>query len=442
MLLGKLDFLNTPAAKQMLIQQYTYMGEEPAAITTFSAQNLTNNIGQLVEFNQMQARLNTLGYPRWTRNLAITNGGTSKLYKTDGSQILNFDNIVIGLDHGFKGYGNYNDGSLQHKLFEGFWDDNFSGNDYFLYTNNEIGWENAPGGWHSDLYTTNQDDGNPDGRGSATDTCYQKATFMVTASAFGLDVTNDNVYKTWTQFSANQTPFDDILGVTGISEEHVKVSAATKTNITTFLREDRKLLQRPRPHNNGTTTETVSKPLILQSDSVAILGSADGKAGYTIKPGAKVSVYAPVKIRLLPGAKCLKGATFKAKIQSAPAQKAAIIQKPSKGIDYSMLSPWYGKIYAYTDNMAETLVVNTPIGQETLSIYPNPTKGILNFSFAGTANSMGRVTIYNMFGQQVYNTTINASGIRSIDISALPNAVYMLKVNNGNIQKQHKLIKN
>lgn len=440
---GKLATLNTPAAREMLLQHYTALGSETEAKQWYGGQN-EFMIAPINDFSQLHDRLDELGYPRLTRNLAITNGGTSKLYETAGKQIVKFNNKAYGLDHGFDGYGQNND-IAQHKFFQGFWHDGSDLNDYALYSSYQTGFENAPGGWHSDLYNMNQDEGNGSYALDYTSFAngrieFHKACFMVTASAFGLPITRDNVYKTWTQFSANQTPFDDILGITGINEEHMKISPATKNNIITFLNKDDKILQRPRPHLNGTITETVSEPLLLQSDSVAILGSANGQAGYVIKSEAKVKLYAPNKIKLLPGTKCERGATFKAKVQAAGSKKDAFMPKPAKGIDYSIPSPWTGKIYSYTEDNFITLIKRN-IRANSIHISPNPTNGIVNVEFMGTVPENTSIDLYNQYGQKVHSIYITEPASTILNLTALPAGIYIIKTSYGGLQKVQKLIK-
>ncbi len=69
--------------------------------------------------------------------------------------------------------------------------------------------------------------------------------------------------------------------------------------------------------------------------------------------------------------------------------------------------------------------------------YPNPVNDILNLSY--NKNITG-VAIYNLIGQEVLSKT-STSSINNIDMSQLPNGVYMVKVSADNQVKTLKIIK-
>lgn len=60
----------------------------------------------------------------------------------------------------------------------------------------------------------------------------------------------------------------------------------------------------------------------------------------------------------------------------------------------------------------------------TLNIYPNPTNGIINIHPNFTSNITDRIVVYNMQGQQVYDTEPKGSTVINLP---LPNGVYSLK---------------
>jgi hypothetical protein len=57
-----------------------------------------------------------------------------------------------------------------------------------------------------------------------------------------------------------------------------------------------------------------------------------------------------------------------------------------------------------------------------LSVYPNPTNGLVQFDVEGTT----RVALFDMSGREVLSER-HASGTVRMDISALPEGVYMLR---------------
>ena len=77
------------------------------------------------------------------------------------------------------------------------------------------------------------------------------------------------------------------------------------------------------------------------------------------------------------------------------------------------------KVGDFETTTGETVGIATPTEQNTLSIYPNPTTGIVNIATQGNPE----MKIYNVYGQLVriaYGTTVN--------LSDLANGVYILQV--------------
>jgi hypothetical protein len=63
-------------------------------------------------------------------------------------------------------------------------------------------------------------------------------------------------------------------------------------------------------------------------------------------------------------------------------------------------------------------------------IYPNPTNGKINVSFASVPTSLKNITVTNMLGQQVYTTNaVPNNGIYNIDISGMAKGVYFVQCN-------------
>ena len=73
---------------------------------------------------------------------------------------------------------------------------------------------------------------------------------------------------------------------------------------------------------------------------------------------------------------------------------------------------------------------------QTLSYYPNPVKNALNIKNASPINS---IAVYNALGQQVLNSTINATETNP-DLSALSNGIYFVKVQAGESSKTVRIV--
>jgi len=65
-----------------------------------------------------------------------------------------------------------------------------------------------------------------------------------------------------------------------------------------------------------------------------------------------------------------------------------------------------------------------------ISIYPNPTKNIINISSAVIKNS--EVAIYNMLGEMIYQNNSTTKNTITVDMTNQPNGVYFVKVKSDN----------
>jgi len=72
-----------------------------------------------------------------------------------------------------------------------------------------------------------------------------------------------------------------------------------------------------------------------------------------------------------------------------------------------------------------------------LSYYPNPVKNVLNINNATPINN---VAVYNTLGQQVLNNAINTTET-DLDLSALGNGIYFVKVHAGEGSKTIRIVK-
>lgn len=82
------------------------------------------------------------------------------------------------------------------------------------------------------------------------------------------------------------------------------------------------------------------------------------------------------------------------------------------------------------------------IGRE-VTAYPNPTSSVFNIEIQKDVVNGVRYELYNLLGQSILQGDIKGQRV-VIDVSGLPNAVYLLKLRdeNNSIFKTFKLIKN
>ena len=72
---------------------------------------------------------------------------------------------------------------------------------------------------------------------------------------------------------------------------------------------------------------------------------------------------------------------------------------------------------------------NNFIESEQISIYPNPSNGIFNLSVNHIdSETMKRVSVCNVLGEEIYNGEIGTSANRQIDISNQPKGIYFVKI--------------
>ncbi|MCG2611733.1 T9SS type A sorting domain-containing protein [Flavobacterium sp. SM15] len=85
----------------------------------------------------------------------------------------------------------------------------------------------------------------------------------------------------------------------------------------------------------------------------------------------------------------------------------------------------------------QTTLGNTDFELSGLTVYPNPVKNTLNFSYS---HDITAVTVYNFLGQQVLSKSLqtNESGI---DLSELTSGTYYVKVQSQDKAKTIKIIK-
>ncbi|WP_179007767.1 PQQ-dependent sugar dehydrogenase [Winogradskyella forsetii] len=100
-----------------------------------------------------------------------------------------------------------------------------------------------------------------------------------------------------------------------------------------------------------------------------------------------------------------------------------------------------GNIYQLTDT---TLSIEDDL-LSSISIYPNPTKDILNINFGSTngIDNSTKITIYDIQGKTIKRVQHTGKIIQKVNTSQLSNGIYVLKINTENgIQSTHKLVIN
>lgn len=97
--------------------------------------------------------------------------------------------------------------------------------------------------------------------------------------------------------------------------------------------------------------------------------------------------------------------------------------------DNAPLSTSYYRLRQMDHDGKETLskvvsVENPPFGGRGLKAYPNPVSNILTIE----TDNVGNFQIFNLLGQEVMTGKTPPSGAGGLDVSALPQGTYFLKV--------------
>jgi|GEM_PF-6297610 len=91
------------------------------------------------------------------------------------------------------------------------------------------------------------------------------------------------------------------------------------------------------------------------------------------------------------------------------------------------------------NNASATTAVVTPVSNaaNTVTIYPNPGRGIFNVRVA--ENIEGTMSIYNTFGQELKTVAINGQE-SAFDLSNNPSGVYYVTISSATVKNTHKII--
>ena len=84
----------------------------------------------------------------------------------------------------------------------------------------------------------------------------------------------------------------------------------------------------------------------------------------------------------------------------------------------------WSNTYTYNPTAIENIAGNN------LSVYPNPTQGILNIEFVNTNNKISSVYIVNVLGDRIFNENIDSNTLKysnNLDLSKYSNGIYFVR---------------
>jgi len=68
-----------------------------------------------------------------------------------------------------------------------------------------------------------------------------------------------------------------------------------------------------------------------------------------------------------------------------------------------------------------------------MSVYPNPSNGLINLRLAGALPENVKITVLDMLGKEITQMTINGNNLQTqeLNLTAQPKGIYFLKVQTG-----------
>ena len=93
------------------------------------------------------------------------------------------------------------------------------------------------------------------------------------------------------------------------------------------------------------------------------------------------------------------------------------------------------------DSIAVAQPITENLGEMTITLYPNPTKGQLNINVANmTADAKGEITMHDMTGRLLMKQN-KVHETDMIDISSQPMGMYIVRIRFGDETSEWKVIK-
>jgi len=100
-------------------------------------------------------------------------------------------------------------------------------------------------------------------------------------------------------------------------------------------------------------------------------------------------------------------------------------------------SNWSNISAVTTNNTCSAFLNTSTFDESNLSLYPNPTSGIVNISYD---NEISNVSVFNLLGQNVLNQEGNGLEMQ-LDLSTLSSATYFVKITSEGATKTIKVVK-
>lgn len=428
----KMRAINSTAARQLFKQHW-----ESSSSSSLNPDSL---------HDQLIKKLNNLGYPKMSKNYAITNGAKQLLYDNEVTELgkVNIDaQIVEGL---------FELGAVQLKLNSQFSPVIMESNIYgrgerqVLSSAKRLKIENTPGGWHGGLYSINRTKGNSFLTYALMQGVqYNKAAFVPTTSAFGIELNPTTMQNDWGSYCSLSdnydgskliTPFDVIYGMSGENQEHLAITESTRDKVVSWFKEDLKRSAKPFLRNdamgvwsfaNESVHQTASKPVAYVVEEAISFGG-NGNT-FAFKDGADANIVSGQTIEFLPGFSSEEGAIVVARIEEI--EKGAVLKRGhslhnstmSEKVTPLKESEYLSLVYDYSQK--EQLKSSEEV---SFDLIPNPISSFLRIDFH--TNSIGKKTVEvrDVSGKMVFQDDFFNSNIVKVNFSDFEDGAYIVTV--------------
>ncbi len=433
-----LNTLNTPAARQMLLEHYN------------------NNTADLTNFYNA---MHSLGYPEQCEKIAISNGSTGELYPTnDLHYVLGTKNIygtlIVKFDHFLAGSHivgvKLKDQASSYRITIGKKKFLFIDKNYLYDESSTFSLDNMPGGITNELQKLNFNPDNGAGLNSGLPQ-YNLSTFIPMLSAFGVPLTRYNI-DNWNA-AILTSPFDKTYsmlfndsglkssaGLYGGNQFHITITPETKDNVLGEMETNKSIIQVPFVHSSVTSrTQSISGKVAYNGTESVTFCKINGNDKLILEPSAMVTATAPTSITFNTGFHAKAGASFSAKIVNNNGGRiASSIVSPTTPINYAKTSIFSNNKHAYSSLVENnTLLHNSENGTTLIfSVFPTISSGI--YKVANKALEEYSVEVINSIGQSIVASTPN---LKIIDITNQNSGLYFVRILSNNKSHLFKILK-
>lgn len=87
-----------------------------------------------------------------------------------------------------------------------------------------------------------------------------------------------------------------------------------------------------------------------------------------------------------------------------------------------------------------TLSTNDLTQENSLRLYPNPSKSQLNIEFNSVIDE-GTIEIYDLLGKRIYGQSLTANNLIQIDVESWQTGLYLVKIKSNNSEATHRFVK-